>query len=600
MPSYKAPVRDMQFVLHDVLGIARYANLSGFSEAGADVVDAVLEEGAKIAERVLQPLNQPGDQEGCHFDNGTVTTPKGFREAYRTFVEGGWPSLTADPDYGGQGMPFVLGFAVNEMMSAANMAFSMYPGLSHGAYEAIHQHGTEEQKKLYLPHLVAGDWTGTMNLTEPHCGTDLGLMRTKAEPQADGSYRITGTKIFISAGEHDLSDNIIHLVLARIVGGPAGIKGVSLFIVPKFIPDAEGKPGARNSLAAGSIEHKMGICANATCVMNYDGATGWLIGEEHKGMRAMFTMMNAARLGVGIQGLAQAEAAYQNGAAYAKDRIQGRSLSGTKAPDKAADPIIVHPDVRRMLMTAKAFTEGARALALWTGLRIDLAHRDPDTGIREANEDVVALVTPVVKGFLTDKGFEVAVMAQQCLGGHGYIKEWGLEQFVRDARIAQIYEGTNGVQALDLVGRKLPANGGRAVMALFGELHKHIAEREGNADLAPLLPPFKAGVDRLQQGTMWLMQNGLSNPENAGAASTDYLHLFGLVALGYMWLQMAETAQAKLKEGTGDAAFYEAKLVTARFFMERMLPDTAAHLAKLESGAANLMALGEDQFGAAA
>jgi alkylation response protein AidB-like acyl-CoA dehydrogenase len=560
------------------------------------VIDAVLEAGAQIAEEVLAPLNQVGDREGCRIADGVVTTPTGFKEAYETWVDGGWTGLTCDPEYGGQGMPFVVGFAVNEMMSAANMAFSMYPGLSHGAYEAIHQHGNDEQKKTYLPNLVSGRWTGTMNLTEPHCGTDLGLMRTKAEPQADGTYKITGTKIFISAGEHDLAENIVHLVLAKIVGGPPGIKGVSLFIVPKFLVNPDGSLGARNTLKAGNIEHKMGIAGNATCVMNYDGAIGTLVGEEHKGMRAMFTMMNAARLGVGIQGLSQSEVAYQNGLAYAKERLQGRSISGTKEPDKPADPIIVHPDVRRMLMNAKAFNEGARAFALWTGLKIDLAHKDPDPAVREQAEDLVALVTPVVKGFLTDKGFEMANVAMQCLGGHGYIKEWGLEQFVRDARNAMIYEGANGVQALDLVGRKLAQNGGRAVMAWFAELDKWTSERTEHPQLGAHAKALVESVERLRKATFWFMQNGLTNPDNAGAGSTDYLHLFGYVALGYMWGRMAEVAAEKLANGGAGDAFYVAKLVTARHFVERMLPETAVNLARIEAGAETLMALPADAF----
>ncbi len=596
MPSYKAPLRDTRFILHDVLRVASYNNLAGFAEATPDVIDAVLEAGAQIAEEVLAPLNQVGDREGCHIADGVVTTPTGFREAYKTWVEGGWTGLTCDADYGGQGLPFVVGFAVNEMMSSANMAFAMYPGLSHGAYEAIHQHGTQAQKDMYLPNLVSGIWTGTMNLTEPHCGTDLGLMRTKAEPQGDGTYKITGTKIFISAGEHDMSENIIHLVLAKIVGGPEGIKGVSLFIVPKYLVGDDGKPGSRNTLKAGSIEHKMGIAGNATCVMNYDGAVGFLVGEEHKGMRAMFTMMNAARLGVGLQGLSQSEVAYQNALIYAKDRLQGRAISGTKAPEKPADPIIVHPDVRRMLMNAKAFNEGGRAFALWTGLKIDLAHRDADPATRELADDLVALVTPVVKGYLTDKGFEMASNAMQCLGGHGYIREWGLEQFVRDSRIAMIYEGANGIQALDLVGRKLAQNGGRAVMAFFAELDKWTGDRVGHPTLGAHAQALGEAVERLRKATFWFMQNAMANPDNAGAGSNDYLHLFGLVALGYMWGQMAEVAAEKLANGGAGDAFYEAKLITARHFIERVLPESAVHLARVEAGAATLMALPAEAF----
>ncbi|MCG8693835.1 MAG: acyl-CoA dehydrogenase family protein, partial [Minwuiales bacterium] len=456
MPTYEAPIEDFKFVLHELLQIERYSNLPGFEEATPDLVDAILEEGGKFMSEVVAPLNQVGDSEGCTWNDGEVTTPTGFKEAYKAYCEAGWGGLTAEPDYGGQGLPHVIGFAFNEMGSAANQSFSMYPGLSHGAYEAILAHGTEEQKQTYLPKIVEGTWTGTMNLTEPHCGTDLGLMRTKAEPQDDGSYSVTGTKIFISAGEHDMSENIIHLVLAKIPGGPEGIRGVSLFIVPKFLINDDGSLGERNAVKCGSIEHKMGIHGNSTCVMNYDGAVGYLIGEPHRGMRAMFTMMNAARLGVGIQGLSQSVVAYQNAVTYAKDRVQGRSISGAKAPEKAADPIIVHPDVRRMLMTIRAFNEGARALALWTGLNIDFAHKHPDPQARKDAEDLVALITPMIKSYLTDMGYECATMAQQVYGGHGYIKEWGMEQFVRDARSTQIYEGANGIQALDLVGRKLP------------------------------------------------------------------------------------------------------------------------------------------------
>ena len=595
MPSYKAPVDDIRFVLHDVLNIEKYSNLPGFADAPKDVVDAILEEGAKLCERVLAPLNQSGDQEGCKINDGVVTTPKGFKEAYKTFTEGGWSGITSDPAYGGQGMPYVLGFAVNEMVSASNMAFGMYPGLSHGAYEAIHVWGTDEQKDTYLPKLVTGEWTGTMNLTEPHCGTDLGLLRTRAEPQADGTYKITGTKIFISAGEQDLSDNIIHLVLAKIPGGPEGVKGISLFIVPKFMVNADGSLGARNAVKAGNIEHKMGITANATCVMNYDGATGFLIGEPHKGLRAMFTMMNAARLGVGVQGLAQAEAAYQNAAAYAKERLQARSISGTKYPEKPADPIIVHPDVRRMLLSIRSFVEGARAFYLWTGLKIDLAHRDDDPAVREANDDIVALVTPVVKGYLTDKGFESAVNAQQVFGGHGYIKEWGMEQFVRDARITQIYEGANGVQALDLVGRKLGHKGGQTLMAYIGEIEKFIAENQGNQGLKPFLDGLQSSTNDLRDGAMWFMQNAMANPDNAGAGSVEYMHLFGIQVLAYMWSLMAKVALDAKAAGTA-TEFHDNKLLVGRFFIARVVPDTSALLAKLSAGADTIMALDAANF----
>jgi len=596
MPTYQAPVRDFQFLLYDLLQIERYANIPGFEEATPDLINAILEEGGKFVSEVIQPLNQVGDHEGCKWNDGEVTTPTGFKDAYGTYCEAGWGSLTADPDYGGQGLPQVLGLAFSEMMSSANMAFAMYPGLTHGAYEALHRWGTDEQKKTYLPKMVSGEWTGTMNLTEPHCGTDLGLMRTKAEPQDDGSYAITGTKIFISAGEHDMSENIIHLVLAKIPGGPDGIKGVSLFVVPKFLVNGDGGPGDRNTLACGSIEEKMGIHGNSTCVMNYDAAKGWLVGAPHKGMRAMFTMMNAARLGVGMQGLSQSVVAYQNAVTYANDRIQGRSITGTKAPDKAADPIIVHPDVRRMLMTSKAFNEGARALALWTGLNIDLAHRHPDEEERQLADDFAALITPVVKAYFTDAGLENTVNSMQCYGGHGYIREWGMEQFVRDARIAQIYEGANGIQALDLVGRKLPQNMGRLLRRFFHPVDAFIQDNMADPALKDYVMPLAKAFGRLQAATQHVAMEGMKNPDEAGAASSDYLRLFGLTALAFMWAQMAKVAKQKLAEGTDDKAFYETKLKTADFFMQRMLPDTSSLLSKATAGASTLMALEAEAF----
>ncbi|MBN9447426.1 MAG: acyl-CoA dehydrogenase C-terminal domain-containing protein [Bosea sp.] len=598
MPVYKAPVEDTLFLLNDVFQFERYNNLPGFADATPDLVEAVLGEGAKLCEEVLQPLNHSGDQEGCKRNaDGSVTTPKGFKEAYRAYSEGGWIGLAMDPDYGGQGLPYTLGAVMNEYASAANMAFAMYPGLTMGAIAALYVHGSDEVKRTYLPKMIEGAWSGTMNLTEPHCGTDLGLIKTKAVPNGDGSYAITGTKIFISAGEQDITENIIHLVLARIEGAPAGVKGISLFVVPRNAIGAGGKVGENNKVSCGSIEHKMGIHANSTCVMNYDGAQGWLIGTENKGLNAMFVMMNEARLGVAIQGLAQSEVAYQNAVAYAKDRLQGRSLTGAKNPDKAADPIIVHPDVRRTLMSIKAFNEAARAFVIWNAIKSDVAHRSGDDAERQAADDQLGLMTPVLKGVLTDIGFDNAVKAQQMYGGHGYIAEHGMEQFVRDARIAMIYEGANGVQAMDLVGRKLGRDGGRAIMAFFNEVGTFVKENEGDEALKPLLAPLAASLGHLQQATMWFMNNALAKPDNAGAGAHDYMHLLGLVCLGYMWAKMAKVAQDKLKAGANGATErMNAKLVTARFFMERSLPETAAHLARITSGSDATMALSAEQF----
>ena len=596
MPIYKAPVEDVNFLMNDVFQIDRYDNLAGFSDASSDVRDAILGEAAKLAEEVLQPLNRVGDLEGCkRADDGSVTTPKGFKDAFKQVAEGGWLGLSAPQEFGGQGLPVTLSQAVNEFQISANMAFSMYGGLTMGATAALLVHGTPEQKKTYVPKMVAGEWTGTMNLTEPQCGTDLGMLRTKAVRQADGSFKITGTKIFISAGEHDLADNIIHLVLARIEGAPAGIKGVSLFVVPKFLVNADGTVGARNGVVCGSIEHKMGIHGNSTCVMNYDGATGWLIGEENKGMQGMFVMMNEARLGVAVQGLAQSEVAYQNAVAYARERIQGRSLTGAKAPDKQADPIIVHPDVRRTLLSIRAFNEAARAFVMWTALKSDVAHRSEDPKDRQAADDHMGLMTPVLKGFLTEYGFANAVQAQQMYGGHGYIAEQGMEQFVRDARIAMIYEGANGIQALDLVGRKLPRDGGRAIMAFFGEVMAFAKENGGDEALKPFIAPLSTSLGHLQQATTWLMQNAMAKPDNAGAAATDFMHLFGFVALGYMWAKMAKVTQAKIAE-SGATPYLSTKLVTGRFFMERMLPETAANLARIQAGCTTVMELPAEAF----
>jgi alkylation response protein AidB-like acyl-CoA dehydrogenase len=599
MPAYDAPLRDIRFVLNEVLQIDEYRHLPIFAEATPDVVDAILEEAAKFCSGELQPLNQPGDEEGCHFEGGKVTTPKGFKEAYDKFAAAGWIGLPCDPAYGGQGLPKVIHFAVEEMVCSANLSFGMYPGLSNGAYNALHLHGTEDQKKLYLPKLVGGQWSGTMCLTEPQCGTDLGLIKTRAEPQEDGSYRLTGTKIFISAGEHDLTENIVHLVLARLPDAPAGTRGISLFVCPKFLPDAGGKIGERNKLACGAIEKKMGIKASATCVMNFDGARAWLVGEKHKGMAAMFTMMNFARLAVGIQGLGVAEAAYQGAAAYAKERLQMRSLGGIKAPDKPADPILVHPDVRRMLLTQRSITEACRALAYWAGMELDIADHHPEPERRQAAADLVALLTPIVKAYLTDHGSLAANLGMQVFGGHGYIRDWGMEQLVRDARITQIYEGTNGIQALDLVGRKLSLGTGRLLRRFFHPVTAYLETATRNPALVEVALPLMKAVAKLQQATAWLAQAGLQDPEEAGAAAHDYLRLFALVGLGYMWCRMAEAAIARLERTTPegeDGAFYQAKLVNARFFMTRIMPETNLLFATLTAGKKAMMAMPESAF----
>ncbi|TCQ29373.1 acyl-CoA dehydrogenase C-terminal domain-containing protein [Rhizobium sp. PP-CC-3G-465] len=598
MPIYKAPVEDTLFILNDVLGIERYNNIPGFSDVTPDMLDAIVGEAAKLAEEVLFPLNLSGDQEGCvRHPDGSVTTPKGFKEAYELYRESGWLGLAAPEEFGGQGLPYTLHTAIGEYMSSANMSLTMYPGLTQGAIAAIIEHGTDEQRATYLPKMIAGEWTGTMNLTEPHCGTDLGLLRSKAVPQPDGSYKISGQKIFISAGEHDMADNIIHLVLARIEGAPEGTKGISLFIVPKFIVEADGTPGTRNGATCGAIEHKMGIHGNSTCVMNYDDATGYLIGPANRGLNAMFVMMNEARLGVGLQGLSVSEIAYQNAVAYARERLQGRSLSGIKAPDKKADPLIVHPDIRRVLMTIRAFNESSRAFTLWTALKSDVAHRSEDEAERQTADDLLGLVTPILKGVLTDRGFDHAVMAQQVFGGHGYIEEHGMSQYVRDARIAMIYEGANGIQALDLVGRKLGLNGGRAVMALFKEIGDFCDENRGDEQMTAYTKALKKSLNDLQSASMWFMSNAMAKPDNAGAGSTDYMHLSGLVVLGYMWAKMAKTAQGLLASGAGDREdFLKNKLLTATFYMDRILPETALRRSRIEAGSDTLMALDAAAF----
>lgn len=595
--AYQAPVRDYQFLIADVFKTDQYHNLKGFEDADSATVFAILEEAAKFTEEVVHPINISGDKEGCTLDPVTheVTAPKGYKEAYRALVEAGWTALSGDPAYGGQGLPHFVNTAFSEMLSGAGSAFGMYPGLTEGAISALTAGGTQELKDLYLPKLISGEWSGTMNLTEPHCGTDLGLLRSKAVPAADGTYKVSGQKIWISAGEHDFTGNICHLVLARIEGAPEGVKGISLFLVPKFIPDADGNPGARNSLQCAGLEHKMGIHGNSTCVMVYEEATGYLLGAPNEGLKIMFYMMNNARFGVGLQGLAIGHAAYVAATQFAKERLQGRALTGPKSPDKPADSILVHPDVRRMLLESRALIEGGRAFLMWVALQADFAHVSEDEKTREKANDYMGLLTPVIKAYLTEKGLKVTQDAMQVHGGSGFTEHFPASQYMRDVRITLIYEGTNGVQALDLVGRKLPSKGGRALQTFLGEIDGYVASEEGSTAVPAYVKALKETKAKLMDGTMWLMQNGMGNPDNAAAGSLDYLHLFGLTCTAYMWAMMAKEAQTKIAEGSTDP-FYASKLKVGRVFLERILPDADAHLAKMKGGAEAIMALEDELF----
>ena len=597
MPAYKAPVSDAMFLLADVFAWESHRDLPGFADADLDTVAAILSEGARFCETMLAPLNASGDREGCRREaDGSVRTPQGFPQALAAYASGGWMGLSASTGYGGQGLPYTLAAIVNEFTASANLGFANYPGLTQSAITAIEAHAPPALKKLYLPPLVAGRWTGAMCLTEPQCGTDLGLIRTRASALGEGRYSITGQKIFITAGEHDLAANIIHMVLARIDGAPAGSRGLSLFIVPKFIPDANGEPGERNAFSCGSIEHKMGIHASATCTINYEGAIGWLVGEEHRGLAAMFVMMNEARLGVAAQGLAIGELACQNAANYARERLQGRAISGAREPGKPADPIIVHADVRRMLLDMRSFNEAARALMIYVSLQVDIANRSPDAAARRKADDIVGLLTPVLKGVFTDKGFENAVVAQQVFGGHGYIVETGVEQFVRDGRIPMLYEGANGVQAMDLVGRKLPREGGRAMAAFLEEIGAFVGQREEDASLRAWIAPLKNGLGDLRKATLWFMDNAIARPENAAAGAYDYMHLFGTVALGWMHARIAEAALGRGSADSLGAERMQAMLVSGRWFMERTMPETALRLARITSGACTMSDMPDGAF----
>jgi len=588
MPQYKAPIRDFQFLFNEYLKLDQYKNVDGFADATPDLMNPVLDAAAQLCEEVLFPLNQKGDKQGLKYDNGRVIMPDGFKEAYKTYVDGGWPSFTCDTKYGGQGLPEVLNMPLMEMVCSSNLSFGLTPGLSHGAYNAIMLHASDELKQKYLPKMVSGHWSGVMCLTEPQAGTDLGLIRTKAEPNKDGSYTITGNKIFISSGEHELTENIIHLILARLPDAPAGIKGISLFLAPKFMVKDDGSLGEANKLMCAGIEHKMGLHASPTCQMNYDGATGWLVGDPHKGLRAMFTMMNSARLYVGVQGLGIGEIAYQNALVYARERLQSRAITGAKMPDKPADPIVVHADVRRMLLTMRAFTEGSRALALEVALKHDLAQRHSDPVVKKECDDFVQLLTPIVKSYLTDGGFDIASLAMQVFGGYGYIAEYGVEQYARDARITMIYEGTNGIQALDLVGRKLPVGTGRYLRSFFHPVDAFITKHKDNPAMKEFIKPLSKHIEYLQQGTMWIAMQGIANPDDAAGGAVEYQKMFAHVVLAYIWARQAAIALERVAAGD-DKEFYEGKLATARFYMQKILPNTISLLSSITSGSKSLM-----------